>query len=644
MKASINQDIPIELFPDDVFLVSYPKSGRTWLRFLIANYLSGNKSDFTNSHLIVPDIDYNPQQCSKIQRPRFIQSHWPFTPAFSRVVYIVRDGRDVAVSYYFHMLKFRIIDKETRFDDFLVNFNKGCLDNFTAWSDHVNLWVDNQPQDFLLVKYEDMKANTVGELIRILEFAGLGVDEDAVVGAVEASGFEKMKNLENTQSKLLDVLANTDLSMKFVRQGKVAEYVNYFNDELLIDFIDIHGSALRRLGYLTEPDSSLDIRHSYTNEYYTQDCGGFDAYNKNRGKDLEDLRLQAVASIASAKRQGRVLDLGCGRGELTYYFVKQGFEVKAVDYSQNAIELAKTCFDGEEQLKEKVQFYCESVCTIPLIECYDLAIASDLIEHLSFDELEQLYQRVSQHLKPDGLFVIHTFPNLWYYQYEYPRRRKAAAAVGLDLPAQPRTRYERLMHINEQSPRVLKRQLSKHFEEVLLWFGDPENPGGSLLREFSSSEMRAATSIFALASHQAINIDQVKAYLQMTPLPPIPEGKLQLRVTATPNQATVGSKFDVDVEINNNSNFIFNSYKPNPVNIAYHWMDEFGTTSLIFDGERSKILPSLEAMAQNSYRVRIESPEKSGKYILRLTLVQEGVRWFDQAPTNVAVDITVVIK
>jgi hypothetical protein len=249
--TSINKEIPIEIFPDDVFLVSYPKSGRTWLRFLIGNYLSGNKSDFTNSHLIVPDIDYNPQQCSQIERPRFIQSHWPFTPAFSRVVYIVRDGRDVAVSYYFHMMKFRIIDKETQFEDFLVNFNKGCLDNFKSWSNHVNLWLDNTPANCLLVvKYEDMKANTVGELIRILEFAEISVDSDAVIAAVEASKFEKMKVLENDQEKLLDVLANTDLSMKFVRNGKVAEHINYFTDELMAEFIEIHGSALERLGYL----------------------------------------------------------------------------------------------------------------------------------------------------------------------------------------------------------------------------------------------------------------------------------------------------------------------------------------------------------------------------------------------------------
>jgi cyclopropane fatty-acyl-phospholipid synthase-like methyltransferase len=391
-------------------------------------------------------------------------------------------------------------------------------------------------------------------------------------------------------------------------------------------------------------ESSLDIRHTYTSEYYTQDCGGFEAYNKNKGKELEDIRLQAVASIAGVKQQGRVLDLGCGRGELTYYFVKQGFEVTAVDYSESAIKLARECFEGEDKLKEKVQFYCESVCTVPLEESYELAIASDLIEHLSADEVDRLYQRVSQHLKRDGLFVIHTFPNLWYYQYEYPRIRKAAASGGVELPAQPRTKYEMLMHINEQSPRVLKRQLSKHFGEVLLWFGDPGNPGGSLLQKFSSSEMRAAQSLFAIASHQYINIDKVKAYLQMNPLPPIPEGKLQLRVMDNQNQVTVRSEFNVEVEIHNQSNFILNSYRPHPVNIAYHWMDEFGTKSLIFDGERSSILPSIEAMDKKIYKVRIKAPKTSGKYILRVTLVQEGVRWFDEFPTNLAINIPVLVN
>ncbi len=249
MVTSYTKSIPIEILSDDVFLVSYPKSGRTWMRFLICNYLTDNKCDFTNSYLRVPGIDYNPEQCSQIERPRFIQSHWPFVSNFNRVVYLVRDGRDVAVSYYFHMMKFRVINKETSFRDFVLKFNDGSLDGLTPWSNHVDSWLNNAPTDFLLVRYEDMILSTSKELIRVLNFAGLPVQPNRVTAAVEASKFEKMKHLESS-GKLYEELAKTDSDIPHVRQGKIGAYKDFFDCELMMDFIKTHGSTLRRLGYL----------------------------------------------------------------------------------------------------------------------------------------------------------------------------------------------------------------------------------------------------------------------------------------------------------------------------------------------------------------------------------------------------------
>ena len=234
---------------------------------------------------------------------------------------------------------------------------------------------------------------------------------------------------------------------------------------------------------IEKPRSSLEIRQTYTNEYLMQDCGGFEAYKINKGKVLQDPRLMAVASISSCKNSGSLLDLGCGRGELSYHFANQGFSVTSIDYSQNAIELAQKCFDGDEHLKENVEFICNDICSVELSGKYDLAIASDVIEHLSFAEVDTLYKKVSEYLNNDGLFVLHTFPNYWYYKYHYSRQRKIAASVGAYLSPEPRSRYELLMHINEQSPRVLKKQLSEHFEHICLWFGDPSKSG----REFSQT-------------------------------------------------------------------------------------------------------------------------------------------------------------
>ena len=390
--------------------------------------------------------------------------------------------------------------------------------------------------------------------------------------------------------------------------------------------------------------SSVDIRTAYTSEYYLRDCAGFDSYTEDGGKALRDPRLQAMATIASLQDEGRVLDIGCGRGELTYYFAKRGCAVTAVDYSADAIALAQKCFAGEEELKSRVEFCQSDVSTVQLQGQYDLATASDVIEHLSPEELELLYKRVSEHLKPAGLFVVHTFPNLWYYKYGYARRRRIAASVGAYLPAEPRTRYEKLMHINEQSPRVLKRQLTRNFRHVLVWFGDSLNPGGSLLETFKRERLRTTEDLFAVASNSPINKEQLKAVCQMQPLPQMISGAIRLAVKTCPLSVSAGTLFNLTLEIKNDSPFVLTSRPPYPVHIAYHWIEETTSEAIVWEGERSGLLPPLTPGSMELYSARVKAPERTGRHILRTTLVQEGVRWLDETPTMVFADVVIEFR
>jgi len=243
----------VELFSDDVIIVSYPKSGSTWLRFLIGNYLTENSVSFLNCKDIIPDIHSSELQFYRnVSSPRFIKSHFRYVPDYKNVIYLVRDGRDVAVSYYFHSKKFGKIDKEVSFGNFIENyFNKNRLDEFSPWGEHVNSWLDNRPSKFMIVSYEEIHKNPLLLLSKVFNFAGIrNFDEKIAISAIEASSFMNMRKIEENQHHIFDKTKNTESSIKLVRNGKSGAWQDWFNDKLLEKFMAKHGSAMRRLQYI----------------------------------------------------------------------------------------------------------------------------------------------------------------------------------------------------------------------------------------------------------------------------------------------------------------------------------------------------------------------------------------------------------
>lgn len=248
--------LPEELYDDDVFLVSYPKSGNTWMRFLIGRCLFGESVDFTTIQRLVPDVHSTRAACRETPRPRIIKSHMPPVPEYKRVIYLARDGRDVAVSSFFHALKYRIIKPDTRFTDFLKGFHDGSVLGFGSWCRHVCSWLDHRPDEWLLIRYEDLRTNTLELLLRVMEFAGITVTETAAAVAVERSSFEHMQKLEREQHSISPELARSDREIPFVRRGESGSWRDFFDDETLAEFVDLHGSALRRLGYPVDSQMS----------------------------------------------------------------------------------------------------------------------------------------------------------------------------------------------------------------------------------------------------------------------------------------------------------------------------------------------------------------------------------------------------
>ena len=382
---------------------------------------------------------------------------------------------------------------------------------------------------------------------------------------------------------------------------------------------------------------SMPLASCYTSDYYLNDCGGYSQWKRNKGKGLEDMRLRTVASVASGiNLPRRLMDLGVGRGELTFHFAKMGVDVTSIDYSPDAITLVEQTFEDESIARNHVKLICGSVTDTSFYEGkYDVVIATDIIEHLAPDELEIVYNQVSHSLDLDtGIFVIHTAPNAWLYRYGHPRQQRKAKLAGFWLPKHSRTFYERLMHINEQSPVVLKKQLERYFPYVLIWFASEGDWIGSLNKNYSIANMRESTSLFAVASHQPINHDVIKSTLCMTPLLINEAQKINISCVQTIDKMITGKCYQVKVLLHNFSDCQIISRPPYPIHLSYHWYEVENNTCTVFDGLRTLLATACFPSKVQNYEVCIKAPDNPGDYRLEVALVQEGVRWHESADAS----------
>jgi cyclopropane fatty-acyl-phospholipid synthase-like methyltransferase len=384
---------------------------------------------------------------------------------------------------------------------------------------------------------------------------------------------------------------------------------------------------------------SGELVGAYTSSYYLNDCAGFEGFARHGGARVDDPRLQAVAGIAGITRPRRVLDIGCGRGELAISFARAGAEVVAVDYSRAAIELATRAVADANLAPGAVTLHCGDIATVPLEGRFDVAVASDLIEHLAPAELDVLYDRVKSHLAGSGRLVIHTSPNRWFYEHEYPRRRAQAAALGAYLPPDPRSRAERLMHINEQDPDRLGGQLRRHFASAVVWAGNLEDVRATLTGGDSSTRMRSEPDLFAVASDDAVDRGDLARAVGMDPMAPETSERLRLSVESAPRSVVVGGAFEVGVRLENGSDVVVNSNFPNPVQLAYHWLR--GDQVVVDDSPRTRLFPWSTPGSAITLPVAVVAPPAPGRYVLRVVAVQEFIRWFDEPGNPLADDVTV---
>ncbi|KMP10762.1 hypothetical protein UR09_05260 [Candidatus Nitromaritima sp. SCGC AAA799-A02] len=218
-------------------MISYPKSGGTWLAFMILNYieLSGSKKRDVYSHNSTFNFMRLPN--GKMLRMHHDCGHWVPIPlkagelSFSvqkylgkKVIFLARDPRDILVSSWYH-LKF----KDNFYPGTISEIIRDDLVGIRKIIAFMNMWIENShvPEEFMLVTYEDMRSDTQNIFRKVCSFLGLKIDESAIKDAVADSSFEKMKAAE--KNKVLwdpwetKKTSRGDDSMK-VRKGKIGGY------------------------------------------------------------------------------------------------------------------------------------------------------------------------------------------------------------------------------------------------------------------------------------------------------------------------------------------------------------------------------------------------------------------------------------
>lgn len=218
--------------PEDVWIVSYPKSGSTWLRHLIWNVyrfetgLQDRPSTFSEVDEGIPFLeDRISGPIREIFRnkaaPRIFKSHQPYNcdvspcrgwvvsrqaqwqcqcpncaSRFRRVIYVVRDGRPAMVSYWKFQGQLGLRGFRDRFDDYLSLEQR--IYPGVAWSDHVRSWMGAPKErvDILWVKYEEMMSNASSILRRVATWLDIPHSAESIAWSVRASSAKTMSQTE----------------------------------------------------------------------------------------------------------------------------------------------------------------------------------------------------------------------------------------------------------------------------------------------------------------------------------------------------------------------------------------------------------------------------------------------------------------
>lgn len=251
------------LRPTDVFLIGHPKSGNTWLAYMLAILLfKDQRSQITLSNVgnYIPFIHGQDPRIAEwfhLPDPRIFRNEEPIFPElYPKIIYLMRDPRAVLVSFY-HMYQVMLNDRRTTFQSFLDqylamdgifrNWNRG-LDR---WDRQVLTWTQRAKSDprVLVVRFEKLVSDRRSVLERLAQFVGISRDRAIFDCAIERGSFQAMRKNEE-QNGAEAYRGEIGERGRFIRRGEIAGWKDELSANLVQQIEDAFAPAMKGTGYL----------------------------------------------------------------------------------------------------------------------------------------------------------------------------------------------------------------------------------------------------------------------------------------------------------------------------------------------------------------------------------------------------------
>jgi hypothetical protein len=241
--------------PDDVIIASYPRAGNLWLRYMLIVLLTGD-ADIRKVTRLAPGL-WNLRNPPPLlpSGGRIIKTHEQHSPVYRRAVHLVRDPRDVVISYFGLTQSDGVMKIPTGMSDdealdrFVDAFMRGRLDAYGTWLEHFDSWSGAAAHgrvEAIRVRYEDLRADPVAHLGRVASFLGFNKSVEEITRAVELSTLEHMKAAALDFSDADN--GRTRSPHPVVNRGQVGGWRDRLTDDQARRFAAF-APALRQLGY-----------------------------------------------------------------------------------------------------------------------------------------------------------------------------------------------------------------------------------------------------------------------------------------------------------------------------------------------------------------------------------------------------------